>query len=224
MKLSVWVAILLSLALAFLLSCGSATTSGGSGDDTEYASAEEEAVETELGDDDWRLMSSSQEIFAGIKFNSPTGVLTIINNSDDTIGAPGLKTYDLDTGDATEISVAGAEEIASGETFKGDVEFPGEPGDDDLITLDLDDEDVGVFMTSAIYAALPPIWGTPSVIPHPGIWSFEMELSTAYLEGVGCPSEALSMTSEGQLTMSVANNGLSAMWFVCLLLSRLIIW
>jgi len=214
MKLSIWIAILFSLVLAFLVSCGSSTTSGGSGDDTEYASAEEEAVETELGDDDWRLMSSSQEVFAGIKFNSPTGTLTIINSSDSTIGSPSLKTYDLDTGETTDISVTGAAAIASGETFSGAIEYPGgsEPDDDALITLDLDGVDVGVFMTALTYASLPPIWGMPSVIPNPGIWSFEMDLDTAYLEGTECPTEAYSTTSSGEFTMTVANSGLSAMW------------
>jgi len=111
-----------------------------------------------LDDDQWRAITNNGEILAGVKFNSPTGALTIVNNSSSTIGVPSLTTYDLSTGTPISITVSDAAEIAPGETAKNGVTFPGDSGPDDSATiiLSLGGEDAAVFMTSDLYAAPPP--------------------------------------------------------------------
>lgn len=176
--------------------------------------------DSDLDDDQWRAITNNSEILAGIKFNSPTGELTIVNNSSSTIGAPALTTYDLSTGTPMSIAVSGAAEIASGETAKNEVTFPGDSGPDDsaLITLSLGGEEAAVFMTSEIYSTLSPAITAPSLIPsltpNPGNWYFEMQLGTEYLTGSHCPTEPGESTSSGGAKFYTSSNGLSANLYI----------
>lgn len=183
--------------------CGGSATSGGGA----------AAIE----DDPWRAVTNSADVLMGIEFSGAAGMLTVVNNGSESIGAPSLESYDLSTGSATSLSVSGAAEIAAGGSSSGSAAFPAAPADSALISVSLGGQQAAVFVPQATYAALSPavlnpavglpadLVASPAVTLNPGVWHFSMSLS-----GVSCIPGGLS--SSGDSEFYVSASGLSALW------------
>ncbi len=193
-------------ALVFVVSCGS-TSSDDSSSDT-------------LDDNQWRAITNSAQILAGILVSGAGGTLTVVNNSDAVVGAPALAVYDATTGEASSVALSSSSEIAAGAQSSASFTFPSgaAPEETALMLLSFGGDQAATFVTSTSYLALPPIVFDPAAVtaitPLSGDWAFEMDLSTDYLTGTNCPSTPYSMTSSGDCEFFVSNNGYTATWSI----------
>lgn len=182
-------------------------------------STEERSPESSLESAQWRSITNDGNVLMGIEFDNSTAELTVINQSDNSVGSPSLTTYDLSTGDGRELNSVTAAAIATEASYQGSFTFPGSEGPEDtaLITASLGGEQAAVFVTSGEYAEFSPSFINPTlssyVSPNPGEWGFEMQIGTDYLSGPNCPtSPSGSVTTSGDTTLYVSNNGYAAMW------------
>ncbi|MFA5810786.1 MAG: hypothetical protein WC956_00470 [bacterium] len=205
--ISIAFAICTSLACT---SCGGSAQSGGGGSGGESA----------LDGSQWRAITNSGAILAGIAVEGTTGTLTVVNNSDVATGTPAVAMYDFDTGQPVPLNSISPAKVASGQYASADFTFSDgtAPADTALMTLTLGDDQAAVFMPSSAYSDLSPIVFDPAlstyINPTSGEWGFEMDLGTEYLTGANCPSTPLGMVSSGECALTVSTNGYAAAWTI----------
>ncbi|RME57605.1 MAG: hypothetical protein D6780_08110 [Candidatus Dadabacteria bacterium] len=175
---------------------------------------------------DWRAISNSREILAGINSDSTGNVLTIVNNSSDTLEAPSLVGYNPTTGNSFSIAVSDSSSISAGKISTFNINFPGgeEPADNTVINLLFGGEQAAVFYPAENYATLSPAFTTPKKARQaavafntsltPGTWNFTMHLNSSYLSGTNCPTSSGGGDTSGEAKFYVSNDGYSAMWII----------
>ncbi|MBT3182607.1 MAG: hypothetical protein HN337_08905, partial [Deltaproteobacteria bacterium] len=212
-------AFMLVFMIVLLSACGGSSDSSG------------ESAEEIIEDDDWRCITNSGEIFAGIAVDEGTGTLTVLNNTSAELAIPSLSIFDSSAGEFTSVDVTDATAVAANDSMTGTFSFPSgvAPEDTELIMLYFGDDQAAVFVTSTTYDSYSPAIIYPNAIapetsisikpfpyyvdPISGEWDFTMDMSTSYLTGTNCPSASASMTTSGDANLFVSNSGYSAVWY-----------
>ena len=184
-----------------------------------------------LANADWRTITNSGKILAGITVDGTFGTLAVENNSDSKIAVPSLSIYDLESGEATAVTADGAAAVAAGSSTIGTFSFPSgsAPEDTALMLLYIGDAAAAVFVTAESYANLSPAVLYPATEPDSiaaisakfttitvlsGNWDFSMDLSASYLTGTNCPNTSPSYTTSGETAFYFSDNNYVGSWHV----------